>query len=139
MWNTVVVGNLTRDPELRFTASGMASATFSIAVNDTWTDKSGARQERTSFVDCIAWDSLAQNVAESLTKGARVIAYGRMEQRTWETDAGEKRSKVELQAHEVSPSLRWATVQVTKNPPQGGERPPVPNAPDAPAVATAEF
>lgn len=114
--NTVtLVGNITRDPELRFTPSGQATASFGLAVNKRWQDRqSGEWQEATSFFDVVCWRDLADNVSESLTKGARVIVSGRLEQRSWEGQDGEKRSKVEIIADEVGPSLRWATAQVTK-------------------------
>jgi single-strand DNA-binding protein len=115
--NTVsVVGNLTREPELRFTPSGQATATFGIAVNRTWTDRqSQERRESTSFFDVVCWGTLAENAATSLTRGTRVVVTGRLDQRSWETQDGEKRSKVEITAEEIAPSLRWATVHVTRN------------------------
>ena len=115
--NTVsIVGNLTREPELRFTPNGQATATFGIAVNRTWTDRqSQERRESTSFFDVVCWGSLAENAATSLARGIRVIVMGRLDQRSWETQEGERRSKVEITAEEIAPSLRWATVHVTKN------------------------
>jgi single-strand DNA-binding protein len=115
--NTVsIVGNLTREPELRFTPSGQATATFGIAVNRTWTDRqTQERRESTSFFDVVCWGNLAENAATSLARGARVVVTGRLDQRSWETQDGERRSKVEITADEIAPSLRWATVQVTKN------------------------
>ena len=125
--DTTLVGNLTRDPELRFTPSGQATASFGLAVNRTWTDRaSQERREQTSFFDVVVWGTLAENVAQSLRRGERVVVAGRLDQRTWETQEGEKRSKVEVVADEVAPSLRWATVQVTKNDrrPNDGYAPP---------------
>jgi single-strand DNA-binding protein len=115
--NTVtIVGNLTREPELRFTPNGQATATFGVAVNRTWTDRtSQERREQTSFFDVVCWGTLAENAATSLSRGTRVVVTGRLDQRTWETQEGEKRSKVEITADEIAPSLRWATVHVTKN------------------------
>jgi single-strand DNA-binding protein len=115
--NTVsVVGNLTREPELRFTPSGQATSTFGIAVNRTWTDRqSQERRESTSFFDVVCWGTLAENAATSLTRGTRVVVTGRLDQRSWETQDGDKRSKVEITADEIAPSLRWATVHVTRN------------------------
>jgi single-strand DNA-binding protein len=115
--NTVsIVGNLTREPELRFTPSGQATATFGIAVNRTWTDRqSQERRESTSFFDVVCWGTLAENAATSLSRGTRVVVTGRLDQRSWESQEGERRSKVEITAEEIAPSLRWATVQVTKN------------------------
>jgi len=115
--NTVtIVGNLTREPELRFTPNGQATATFGVAVNRTWTDRtSQERREQTSFFDVVCWGTLAENAATSLSRGTRVVVTGRLDQRTWETQEGDKRSKVEITAEEIAPSLRWATVQVTRN------------------------
>src|ERR1700738_2230626 len=108
--NTVtLVGNVTRDPELRFTAGGQATATFGLAVNRRWQDRQTQEwKEATSFFDVVCWAQLADNVAESVGKGARVIVNGRLEQRSWETPEGDKRSKVEVTADEVGPSLKWA-------------------------------
>jgi single-strand DNA-binding protein len=109
-----IVGNITRDPELRFTPSGQANARLGVAVNRRWQDKnSGEWQEATSFFDVICWRELAENVSESLKRGTRVIVTGRLEQRTWEQE-GNKRSVVEIIADEVAPSLRWATAKVEK-------------------------
>ncbi|MEI2699605.1 MAG: single-stranded DNA-binding protein [Microthrixaceae bacterium] len=115
--NTVeLIGNITRDPELRFTPSGAAVASFGLAVNRRWRNQqTNEWDEQVSFFDVVCWRELAENVAESLTKGSRVIVTGRLEQRSWDTDQGEKRSKVEVIADEVGPSLRWATAQVTRN------------------------
>lgn len=109
--NTITIsGNLTRDPELKFLGSGTAVADLSVAVNRK--DKDG--NESTSFIDVTAWQTLAENVAESLTRGARVIVTGRLEQQTWEDKDGGKRSKLVLIADDVAPSLKWATAIVTK-------------------------
>jgi single-strand DNA-binding protein len=109
-----IVGNITRDPELRYTPSGQANVRLGVAVNRKWQDRSsGEWQEATSFFDVIAWRELAENVNESLKKGARVIVTGRLEQRTWEQE-GNKRSVVEIIADEIAPSLRWATAKVEK-------------------------
>jgi single-strand DNA-binding protein len=109
-----IVGNITRDPELRFTPSGQANARLGVAVNRRWQDRSsGEWNEATSFFDVICWRELAENVSESLKRGARVIVTGRLEQRTWEQE-GNKRSVVEIIADEVAPSLRWATAKVEK-------------------------
>jgi single-strand DNA-binding protein len=115
--NTVtIVGNMTRDPELRFTPSGQATATFGVAVNRVWTDRqSQERKEATSFFDVVCWGQLAENAAQSLSRGTRVLVSGRLDQRSWENQEGEKRTKIEITADEVSPSLKWATVQITKN------------------------
>ena len=115
--NTVtLVGNVTRDPELRFTPSGQATVTFGLAVNRRWQNRQTQEwEEATSFFDVVCWRELAENASASLHKGTRVIVTGRLEQRSWETQEGEKRSKVEVVADEVGPSLRWASAQVEKN------------------------
>ena len=114
--NTVtVVGNVTRDPELRFTPSGAAVATFGLAWNRKSTNARGEAEEQVSFFDVTCWRQLAENVAESLSKGTRVVVYGRLEQRSWETGDKERRSKVEIIADDVAPSLRWATAELTRN------------------------
>ena len=108
-----IVGNLTREPELRFTPSGQATATFGIAVNRTWTDRqSQERRESTSFFDVVCWRDLAEHAAMSLVKGMRVMVTGRLEQRSWESELGERRTKVEIVADDVGPSLRYATAEV---------------------------
>lgn len=110
-----LIGNITRDPELRFTPSGAAVANFGLAVNRRWRNQqTNEWEEQVSFFDIVCWRELAENVTESLTKGSRVMVSGRLDQRSWETQDGEKRSKVEVVADEVGPSLRWATAQVTK-------------------------
>jgi single-strand DNA-binding protein len=114
--SVTVVGNVTRDPELRFTPSGQAVASFGLAVNRRWQNRSNQEwEEQTSFFDVKCWAQMAENVSESLQRGSRVIVSGRLEQRSWETDNGEKRSKIEIVADEVAPSLRWATADVKKN------------------------
>jgi single-strand DNA-binding protein len=111
-----IIGNVTRDPELRFTAGGQATASFGVAVNRRWQNRQTQEwEERVSFFDVVCWQDLADNVAESVTKGSRVIVNGRLEQRSWDTPDGEKRSKIEVVADEVGPSLRWATAKVEKN------------------------
>jgi single-strand DNA-binding protein len=121
--NTVtVVGNITRDPELRFTNGGRAVASFGIAVNRRY-QVNNEWQEQTSFFDVVAWAQLGENAAASLTKGARVIVNGRLEQRSWDTQDGERRSKIEIIADEIGPSLRWATAQVERTDrSSGGDR-----------------
>ena len=113
--NTVtLVGNITRDPELRFTPAGQAVATFGMAVNRRY-QKNGQWEEQTSFFNVTAWGTLGENASNSLNKGARILVSGRLEQRSWETQEGDKRSVVEVVADEIGPSLRWATVAITKN------------------------
>ncbi|HEY6533187.1 MAG TPA: single-stranded DNA-binding protein [Acidimicrobiales bacterium] len=114
--SVTVVGNCTRDPELRFTSSGQAVATFGLAVNRRWQNRSTNEwEEAVSFFDVTAWQQMAENVAESITKGSRVVVTGRLDQRSWETQDGEKRSKIEIVADEIGPSLRYATAQVVRN------------------------
>ena len=109
--NTVTIaGNLTRDPELRYTASGVAVAEFGVAWNSK--DKDG--NESVSFFDVTCWRELAEHAAESIGKGNRVIVFGRLDQNTWETKDGDKRSKVKVIADDVAPSLRWATANVER-------------------------
>ena len=116
--NTVtVVGNVTRDPELRFTPNGAAVVNFGLA----WNRKGQNDEEIVSFFDITCWRNLAENVAESITKGSRVIVYGRLDQRSWENQEGERRSKVEIVADDVAPSLKWATVEITRNEFRGGD------------------
>jgi single-strand DNA-binding protein len=136
--SVTLVGNITRDPELRFTNTGQATATFGLAVNRIWNDRqTNERRETTSFFDIVCWREMAENVSESLQKGARVVVTGRLEQRSWETPEGDRRSKIEVIADEVGPSLRWATAEVRKNdrrgPSDGG-----PSGPPARSSAAAE-
>ena len=112
---TTITGNLTREPEIRYTKEGQATTTLGVAVNRRWQDKSTQEwQESTSFFDVICWRDLAENVALSLSKGMRVVVTGRLEQRSWETDDGGHRSKVEIVADEIGASLRFATVDVRR-------------------------
>ena len=114
--NITLMGNVTRDPELRFTPSGQGVASFGLAVNRRWQNRqTNEWEEAVSFFDVVAWGTLGENISESLTKGTRVIVVGRLDQRSWETENGEKRSKVEIVADEIGPSLRWATAEVSKN------------------------
>lgn len=121
--NTVTLaGNITRDPELRFTPSGQAVATFGLAVNRRWQNRQTSEwEEQVSFFDVKCWAQMAENVSESLGRGTRVVVSGRLEQRSWETDQGDKRSKVEVVADEIAPSLRWATAQITRNERRDGD------------------
>jgi single-strand DNA-binding protein len=115
--NTIVlVGNVTRDPELRFTPTGQPTTTFGLAVNRRWQNRQTQEwEEATSFFDIVCWRELAENASESLRRGSRVIVTGRLEQRSWESADNEKRSKVEVVADELGPSLRWASASITKN------------------------
>src|SRR5205823_9038810 len=120
--NITLVGNITRDPELRFTPSGQATASFGLAVNRVWNDRqTNERKEAVSFFDVVCWREMAENTSESLQKGARVIVTGRLEQRSWENQEGEKRSKIEVVADEIGPSLRWATAKVEKTERRSGD------------------
>lgn len=114
-----IVGNITRDPELRFTAGGKGIASFGLAVNRRW-QQNGEWQEKVSFFNVTAWDTLGENIAASLTKGTRVIVTGRLEQREYETKEGEKRNVVEIVADEIGPSLRWARAEVERIARDGG-------------------
>ena len=102
-----------RDPELRYTPTGQAVVKFGIAVNRFYTNRNGEKVEQTDFFNVNAWRSVAVNVA-SLTTGARVPVTGRLQARNWETEDGQKRSAVEIEAEEVAASLRFATVAITK-------------------------
>ena len=110
--NITISGNLTRDPELRFTTGGRAATNFSVAVsrryqvNNEW-------QEQTSFFNCVAWGPLGENVAATFTKGQRVIVSGRLEQRSYEKD-GEKKSLVEVVVDDMGPSLKWARCEIER-------------------------
>ncbi|GAB3151871.1 single-stranded DNA-binding protein [Amycolatopsis sp. NPDC004378] len=111
-----VVGNLTTDPELRFTPSGAAVANFTVASTPRTFDRdSGAwRDGEPMFLRCSVWRQYAENVAESLRRGAHVVVQGRLRQRSYDTKEGEKRTVTELDVDEVGPALRYATAQVTK-------------------------
>ena len=110
--NTVtIIGNVTRDPELRYIPSGVAVTSFGLA----WNLKKQNGEEEAMFFNVTCWRSLAENVAESITKGARVIVTGRLDHRSYETQDGDKRNVVEIQAEEIGPSLQWATANVEKN------------------------
>ncbi len=112
---TTLVGNLTRDPELSFTNSGMAICKFGLAVNRRW-QKDGEWEEKVSFFDVLVWGQFGENVAESVEKGNRVIVVGRLDQQSWEDkETGKNRSKVEIVAESVGPDLKWATTVVTRN------------------------
>jgi len=114
MNNVTVVGNVTREPELRYTSGGQPVCKFGIAVNRRFTTAGGETVDEVDYFDVTAWRDLATHVAESVPVGCRVVVAGRLQQDRWETDGGEKRSKVQITAEEVSVSLRFATAQVTK-------------------------
>ncbi len=141
--SVTLVGNLTRDPELRFTQGGRPLASFGLAVNRRY-QVNGEWQEQTSFFNIVAWGQLGENAAASLNKGARIMVAGRLEQRSYETQDGEKRSVVEVNADEMGPSLRWATAQVERTDRRtseggaasgGGDRAPVRPVPNEPAAS----
>jgi single-strand DNA-binding protein len=112
---TTITGNLTREPEIRYTKEGQATTLLGVAVNRRWQDRATQEwQESVSFFDVLCWRDLAENVALSLSKGMRVVVTGRMEQRSWEAEDGGHRSKVEIVADEIGPSLRFATCDVQR-------------------------
>ncbi len=120
--HVTVVGNLTRDPELRFTPNGTPVAGFGVAVNRRYQNKqTNEWVEDTSFFNVTVWFKLAENCAESLSKGDRVLVDGRLEQRRWETKEGDKRSVVEIVAFNVGPSLQFATCKISRNEKSGGD------------------
>ena len=141
--SVTLIGNLVEDPELRFTASGVAMAKVRFAVNRRY-QRNGEWQEDTSFFGGTLWRDAAENAAESLQKGMRVIVNGRLEQQQWETKEGEKRSTVEVAIDEIGPSLRWATATVTRSPRAGdsyggGSGQSMPAAPAAPAAPRSDY
>jgi single-strand DNA-binding protein len=145
-----IVGNLTADPELRWTQSGLAVANFTIASTPRHFDRATNdwKDDEALFLRCSVWREFAEHVAGSLTKGARVVATGQLVQRGYETKEGEKRTSIELKVDEIGPSLRYATAQVTRmqssrggnDQPPAGERwatsPPTDSAPPQGGVAT---
>ena len=110
----ILVGNLTDDPELRFTPNGAAVANFRLAVTPRVREGDSWKDGETSFFRINVWRQMAENVAESMTKGSRAVVVGRLRTRSWETPEGEKRSKIEIEAEEVAPSLKWATAKVER-------------------------
>ena len=118
-----IIGNLTADPEMRFTPSGAAVASFTVASTPRTFDRQAGewKDGETLFMPCSSWRDAAENVAESLTKGTRVIVQGRLVQRSYTTREGENRTVVEMQVDEIGPSLRYAKAQVTRQPRGGGQ------------------
>jgi single-strand DNA-binding protein len=116
-----VVGNLTNDPELRFTPSGAAVASFTVASSSRYMDKQTNEWKDSDpvYMRCSVWRQYAENVAESLQKGTRVIVQGRLKQRSYETREGEKRTVVEMEVDDVGPALRYATAKVNRVQRQG--------------------
>ena len=121
-----LVGNLTADPEMRFTPSGAAVASFTVASTPRTFDRQAGewKDGETLFMRCSIWRDAAENVAESLTKGTRVIVQGRLVQRSYTTREGENRTVVEMQVDEIGPSLRYAKAQVTRQPRSSGHAGP---------------
>lgn len=121
---TTVIGNLTADPELRFTPGGHAVASFTVASTPRHLDKTTNEwvDDEALFMRCTIWRQYAENVAESLTRGMQVIAIGRLRQRSYETREGEKRTVIEMQCDDVGPALRWATAKVNRTT-RGGVQP----------------
>jgi single-strand DNA-binding protein len=117
-----IIGNLTNDPELRFTPSGAAVANFTVASTPRTFDRQANewKDGETLFMRCSVWRDAAENVAESLQRGSRVLVSGRLKSRSYETKEGEKRTVVELDVDEVGPSLRYATAKVAKTSRSGG-------------------
>ena len=100
--SVTLVGNVTRDPELRFTNTGQANVTFGLAVNRRWQNRQTQEwEEATSFFDVVCWREMAENVSETITRGSRIMVAGRLEQRSWETQEGDRRSKVEVVADDL--------------------------------------
>ncbi|MEZ5234744.1 MAG: single-stranded DNA-binding protein [Acidimicrobiales bacterium] len=116
-----LVGNLTRDPIVRVTGTGVAVAELSVAVNRRWRAGDGDERESTSYFSVVAWRSLAEHCAASLHKGDLVMVVGRPEQRSWQTESGDRRSTVEIVADDIGPSLRWATAEVQRTARRTGE------------------
>ncbi|MCL2483502.1 MAG: single-stranded DNA-binding protein [Propionibacteriaceae bacterium] len=116
-----IVGNLTGDPELRFTPSGAAVANFTVASTPRTFDRmtNEWKDADAMFLNCSVWRQVAENVAESLTKGMRVIVQGRLKSRSYETQSGERRTVFEVEVDEIGPALRYATAKVSRNPSSG--------------------
>ncbi|MFP7834454.1 single-stranded DNA-binding protein [Marisediminicola sp. LYQ134] len=143
-----VVGNLTSDPELRYTQNGLAVANFTIASTPRTFDRAANdwKDGEALFLRASVWREFAEHVAGSLTKGARVVATGRLKQRSYETKEGEKRTSIELEVDEIGPSLRYATAQVTRASSSreggggggGGNRGQVADEPWAPSAPAAQ-
>lgn len=137
--NTTVVGNLTADPELRYTQNGIAVASLTIAVTPRTFDrtKNEWKDGEATFIRCSLWREAAEHVATSLTKGSRVIAVGKLQQKSFETKEGEKRTSIELVIDEIGPSLKYATATVTRAAAKAAE--PSPEEVDEDASADAPF
>src|SRR5207247_9449314 len=108
-------GSMPRDPQMHYTRSGVSKVSFGVAVNRSWRNQQTQEwEEQTSFFNVVAWRQLAENASATLTKGTRVVVSGRLEQRSWETESGEKRSIVEIVADDIAASLRFATAEIHK-------------------------
>jgi single-strand DNA-binding protein len=133
------IGNLTDDPELRYTQSGAAVTTIRLASNRRWTGRDGQEAEETTYLNVVAWRDLAENVAETFSKGDRAIAIGRVKVRSYENREGQTVWITEIEADEVAPSLRWARATIDRNrggtssgPAMGSSTPPPPTDDDVP-------
>jgi len=123
----ILLGNLTRDPELRHTPAGMAVCSFDVAVNRSFTTRAGERREEACFITVVVWDKQAQTCAEFLSKGRQVLIEGRLQQRSWETPDGQKRTKHEVVAERVQfVGGRKETVVSEEEPPRPAEEEEVP-------------
>ena len=122
---TVLIGNATGDPELKYLNNGTPKLSFSIAVNHYWTDQDGGKQEKTSFFNVVAWRGLAEDAARVIEKGIRLVISGRLEQRTWEGEDGKKNTIVELVADDIAPSVRGleSIVRVKRSADGGAQKP----------------
>jgi len=119
---TTFTGNITQDPDIRFMESGTAKLSFSVACNHYWTGQDGEKQEKTSFFNCVAWRNLAEDAANVLEKGMRVVVTGRLEQRSYEDKEGNNRSIVELVADEIAVSTRNIESLTRKRGGSGGQQ-----------------
>ena len=115
-------GNLTRDPELRYFENGSAVCNTGVAINKTWTDPKGQKQESTEFFDLSIWGKMGENAAESLTRGDRVMVVGSLKIRRVEGDDGTKRQFAEINVEEIGPTMRWATTTQSKNAKDDGKQ-----------------
>lgn len=131
--NTITVsGNVTRDPDIRFTNAGQGVATIGVAVNRRY-QQNGEWTEEVSFFNVTAWGTLGENAATCLRKGARIVVTGRLQQRAYETQEGEKRNAIEIIADDIGASLRWATVEITRIERTQGSTPAASKAASTPA------
>lgn len=127
-----MIGNLVEDPQLRFTNSGAAVASIRIASNRRWTGRDGQQQEETTYMTANCWRDLAENVAESLSKGDRAVVIGRLRVRSYDDNQGVTKWVTEIEADEIAPSLRWAQAKVARSSGGGGGRPSGSSVPPPP-------